>query len=300
MNNELNDVPHIKYLRIYKKLTFIFPILALITAIGYFLALKSHFDAEIGHFAADSVWFYISCAGIAISALLAAVLSKLASKKVSIAQPPEHNPLSVFASIFAAIIAVVLLVTSAADISFGLIGKFGKLSAYLLPFITLSCLLSLVPSMKVGSVRVICTMLGALSVNLSLFELYFDFSIPLNSPVRNFTTLASVAIMLFLFSEARLAFKPEEKKALAPFTIFANAAAASCTLGITAGALLSKFLAPIAGDPNMSIYQLALYAALSLLALTRLFGFAKIAGEYTEAKNPDNSKKVHEENNPTV
>ena len=50
----------------------------------------------------------------------------------------------------------------------------------------------------------------------------------------------------------------------------------------------------------MSIYQLALYAALSLLALTRLFGFAKIAGEYTEAKNPDNSKKVHEENNPTV
>ncbi len=299
MNKELNDAPHNRYLSIYKKLAFVFPFLALVIAVGYFLALKSDFDASIGHFASDSVWFYISCAGTAVSAALAAVLSKLASKKISITQHPEHNVLSVFGSVFAAIVSVVLLISSATDISLGLLGKFGKYAAYLLPFIALSCILSLVPSLKTGAIRVICTMLGALSVNLTMFDLYFDFSIPLNSPVRNFTTIASVAVMLFLFSEARLAFRLDEKKALAPFTIFANASAASCSLGISVGALLSKIFAPIAGDPNMSLYQLALYAALSLIALSRLLSFAKIAGEYSDEQKKADGGENNTENNPT-
>lgn len=285
---------HEKFLGTYKKISFIYPILAAVIAIAYFLALKSDFDTTIGHFERGSIWFYIFSGAIVIAVVISAILSKLSEKKVSVISYPGNGPLPVFASIFGALMAVMLLVSSAADLSKGVLDTFGKYAAYLVPFIALSLILSLSKKTAVGPIRSICAALGAVSVNLSMFESYFDFSIPLNSPVRNLTTIANTAVLLFLFSEARLTFKMNERRVLTPFYIFSCMTTASIALGISCGAILSKIFAPIVGDPNLSMYRLAMYAAIGLLAISRVFALPKIGGKYVEPpKNDKNAKKLN-------
>lgn len=280
---------HLKFIGMYKKITVIYPFLAVVISISYFLALKFDFETTIGHFKCGSVWFYILSAAILIAAAVSVVLSKLSEKKVSVTSYPEHGPLSIFASIFAALTAVMLLVSSAADLSRGLLDSFGKYAAYLVPFITLSMLLSLSKKTAVGLIRTICATLGAVSINLTMFDLYFNFSIPINSPVRNLTIVANTAVLLFLFSEARLTFKMNERRVLTPFYIFSCTTTAAIALGISCGAILSKIFAPIPNDPNLSMYRLAMYAAIGLLALSRVFSLPKIGGEYIAP--PKNDKK---------
>ena len=266
-------------------------------AIGYFMALKYDFEVSIGHFARGSVWFYVFSAGIIASVILAAVLAKLSEKKFAIVKFPETNFISVFATVLAAVLAILLLVSAAIDLSFGRVGSFGKYASYLLPFISISLVMAMFSKFRTGTVRLIASSLAAISITLTMFEMYFDFSVPLNSPVRNLSTIANAAVMLFIFSEARITLKADSRRITSKFYIFANASAASLSLGITVGAILEKLFCPIVNDPNMSLLRLGMYAAISLLALSRLFSLPSIAGDIPvkSTEETDAADAVNEE-----
>lgn len=273
-----------------KRLPIIFVILAAVTAVTYFFAMKNDFDADIGHFSLGSIPFYICAAATAVSAL-AAVASAYSSKKFVCSSTPENGAVYYFGACLAAVISLVLFAVGLRDMrltvlsggaavsSLSVKSKFELAELILTPFIALSYLLSLIGRTKVSGIRSAVTVLAALSLNLSLFACYFDFSLPLNSPVRNYTTIIDSSVLLFLLSEARLSFPAEEKRASYSFSVLASALASSVTLGISAGMLLHRLICPISGDPNPDLYRCALYFAISLTAAARLFSLTKCAAE---------------------
>ena len=126
-----------------------------------------------------------------------------------------------------------------------------------------------------------------LSVNMSIFVCYFDPAVPLNSPVRNLTTIMQCAALLFLLSEARLTFGVGSHRITMPSYIFANAACAALTGGIALGGILSRLLNSESADPNLSLLRLGLYLALAVTAVSRLYAMPKICGPYREPPKKD-------------
>ena len=159
----------------------------------------------------------------------------------------------------------------------------------------------------------ICTLLGTLSVNIAMFGAYFDFSLPLNSPIRNFTTVCQASVLLFLLSEARLSLTPEDAPGELPagYQFFASSACAVFGIGIGGGGALWQLIrsfsfgSEIIGktpEPNLPVLRLALYLALGLIAADRLLRMSprrltpeeiaerrRIAREKQNRKNPPES-----------
>ncbi|MGN1410327.1 MAG: hypothetical protein ACI4XJ_09140 [Eubacteriales bacterium] len=283
-----------------KRLPIIYIVFAALTAVTYFFAMKNDFDADIGHFAFGSVPFYI-CASVTALSALAAVISSYSSKKYVYASIPENGAVYYFGACLSAILALVIFVIGLGDMRLTVLSggasfsslpaklKFELFELILTPFIAVSYILSLFEKTKVSKIRAALTVLAAVSLNLSLFSCYFDFSIPLNSPVRNYITIMDSSILLFLLSEARLSFPAEEKRASYSFSVFASGVSASVTLGISAGMILLRLICPIADDPNPDLYRCALYFAISLTAEARLFSLTGCAKDKPNEKTAENT-----------
>lgn len=283
-----------------KRLPIIYIVFAALTAVTYFFAMKNDFDADIGHFAIGSVPFYI-CASVTALSALAAVISSYSSKKYAYASIPENGAVYYFGACLSAILALVIFVIGLGDMRLTVISsgasvsslpaksKFELFELILTPFIAISYILSLFEKTKVSGIRAALTVLAAVSLNLSLFACYFDFSIPLNSPVRNYITIIDSSLLLFLLSEARLSFPAEERRASYSFSVFASALSASITLGISAGMILHRLICPMVEDPNPDLYSCALYFAISLTAAARLFSLTRCAAD-KPAEDKSNEK----------
>ena len=96
------------------------------------------------------------------------------------------------------------------------------------------------------------------------------------------------AILLFLLSEARVAFGAKSYRITVPFYIFANGTAAILAGGIAFGGLLNRLTAYQPADPNLSALRLGLYLALAVLAADRLFALPNVCGKYVEPPKKDN------------
>ncbi len=280
------------YVGFYQKIRFVFPPLAVILAISYYLAMKNDFDHDIGHFATDSLPFGIATAAVFLSIAAALIAALPSMKSVSVVAMPKITVPSIFVSVFGAVVTVAMLIDYLTDRSLGFpYTKFAQFAAILLPFLGIALALSLFDRTAEGWFRLGGFLLSALSINLTMFSCYFDFALPLNSPIRNLTVILQACILLQLLSEARFGLGAHAVQVTPFFFVLTSALASSLTLGLSGGALLNHFLNPIPGDPNLSPERLILYAALGLLGMCRLFTIAPMLGEYDPTRKREKKKK---------
>lgn len=287
-----------KFLKFAKKFSPVFLILAIFSALSVSAALVRNFDEEIGHFSRGSVWFYLLCAITVISVISSAVLAILSSKKISLYKEPGEDLFSLFASVLCALV-------SAAAFIFFLISLPGYsvsknllqiLSGLLLVFLAAGVFISVFPKYKNSPARAVLMLFGCVAVNLDMFARYFDFTLPLNSPIRNLETIMQACALLFLLSEARLTLGAKDAHNTAKFYIFTSAAASSLSLGIGIGEIIFKISSPVAASGAMPIIRLALYASIGILAYARLAGIGRIAGKYVPSEKNVSADDSAEEN----
>ena len=287
-------------------------VLALILGVCYALAMRFDFDFPIGHFALDSILFHIVIAVCAIG-VAASALAYFSSGTKILDPLPESGPRSLFAGLLAAAMCLVILCqairVSAAAIPEKLVSpeNLSLLSAVLGLFLAASVILSWFPENRgMKTFPVVSAVLGALSVNIAMFACYFDFTVPLNSPVRNLTTLMQASILLFLFSEARLLIVKGPKDLPVPFQLATQFAAVILGMGISLGGILWRVIrwftltaeaspACAAGpEPTLPLSRLVLYFALSVLALDRLLAGSKVIRSLTKEEIEEAERKAKE------
>ena len=287
--------------------------LALVLGVCYALAMARDFDFRIGHFALDSIPFYIAAVIAGLGVLFTAAAYFSAGMKIY--DPiPEPSPRSAFASVLAAAMCLLVLYdavrTAAAAVPTTAKTpspeNLGLWSAIAGLFLAASVLLGFFGENRgLKTLPVVCAVIGALSVNLAMFACYFDFTIPLNSPVRNFTTLMQAAILLFLFSEARLMIVKEPKELPPPFQLATEYAAVILGMGVSLGGILWRVIRMIlaaggsdfflAGpEPNLPLPRLVLYFALSLIALDRLLAGSRTLRDLTKEEIEEAERKAKE------
>ncbi len=265
-----------------KILRIICPLLALVICVSYCAAMKLDFDENIGHFASHSVPFAVCVIFTVISALLAA-LSYFPSKNYDIVSDDDYSLVYVFGAVFASALSVSVLFTGLNDMRLTSMGGVFSLSGLstqaklefcsiiLSPTVAVSYILSLFSKTKKTRVRTLFCTLSALCIVFYLFSCYFDFSLPLNSPVRNYIIVLYSCSMLFVLSEARLSFAKDENRASYALSCFSSLLSSSVALGISAGMLAHRVFSPLINDPNPSVTQCAMFFAISLTALARLW-----------------------------
>ena len=285
-NKTENTIPYVRSL--VKKIPML-PFLGLVIALFLSSGLVLSFDEEIGHFEYGAVTFYLTAGGIVVSAAVSALLGRISREKFSLCTIPESPLFSVSASYFTAIMAAV---TSAAELYeiYVLRARDAEtlvlLAAALLPALTVSAILGAHEKTRGSVPHIVFAILAVLALNFNMFACYFDFTLPLNSPVRNIITIAQAGCMLFLLSEVRLALSPETR-ATAPFFVFTSAFAASAVLGISFGLCVYGFVSPDAAGMGISVYRFACFFGIGLLALSRLLALNHAAGVYIAPPDPE-------------
>lgn len=273
------------------KLTIIGVLIALALSCG----LVFSFDEEIGHFAKNAPAFYVLTVGVLGGTAAATVLGRCAKGRFSFRGIPQHSLLSTSAAYFSAILAAV---SAAAELYEMYVLQLGDGSilhlaaAVLALAIPAFLILGTTAKGSRSTVRVFFGILAVLAVTAHMFANYFDFTLPLNSPVRNVVTLAEAGTMLFLLSEVRLALDPA-KRATAPFYAFTSAFAASVVFGISFGLCVFAFVSPNAAEMGISVYRFACYFGIGLLALARLLYAYTADAPYTApAESADPTKPM--------
>jgi len=265
-------------------------IIGLVIAVALSCGLTLDFDAEIGHFAFGAPSFYLMAAGVVAAAALSAFLGKYAQGKFSLTAFPDAAPLSTGASYFAAILAIITAAASLYDIYLINLGvsasKLQIAAAFLFPALAVSLILGAHEKYRTSVVRILFALIAALAVNINMFACYFDFTLPLNSAVRNLITITQAGVVLFLLSEARLALSPETR-ATAPFLVFTSAFAASAVTGISLGLCVFAFVSPNAVPMEISVYRFACYLGIGILAFSRLLALGSAAGPYVPPPEPE-------------
>jgi len=239
----------------------------------------------------DSACFRIVIAAIVLSIAAAFIAALPSLKTVSVVAMPKNTVPSIFFSVFGTVVVATMLIDFLTDLSMGFpYTQFARYAAILLPFLGAGLLLSLFDRTADSWFRLIGFLLGALSVNLTMFSCYFDFSLPLNSPIRNLTVVLQACVLLQLLSEARFGMGARAVHVTPFFLVFTSSLAASVTLGLSGGALLNHFLNHVPGDPNLSADRLMLYAALGLLGICRLFTVVPMLGDYDPTRMREKKK----------
>lgn len=279
---------HERFQKFYKLVIPILLAFAALTAVGFFLAMRNDFDSVIGHFEHNSSPFLLVIISLIASVLLSLSAMCAARKSASITREIGENAVTTFSAIFASLMSIICLLSSATDLAIGVeYSGLALISAVLTPFIAVSMLLSLCKKFRYSSVRQICSSLAAVAVNLSMFTDYFNFTLPLNSPIRNIVTVMKGAALLYMLSEARISFGLKSGRLSLPFAVFSTGLTASITLGYTCGAILTYFIASPVSNPNPPIFTLALYVAIGLHAAGRLFTLLPAIGKYEEPEKKE-------------
>lgn len=279
-------------------------------AVMYAFAMQFDFEYDIGHFERNSV-FFVCAAAAAVLGLLLAVVAALSSGKKVFDPLPAPSPLSCFGAVLAA--AMCLLIFFRTLLSYAQSipeegvtpEKLALGSAVLGLVLGVSVLLNLSPNQRGGKpLPLIAAVLGAFSVNLSMFAAYFDFTVPLNSPVRNLTTLTQAAVLLFLLSEARLVLVKDKMDLPVPFQMFTAVAAAVFGIGIGGGGALWRLIRSFSfgseivaktPEPNLALTRLALYFAVGCIALDRLRAAKDSLRRLTDEEIAEIERKAKEE-----
>lgn len=285
------------FLPLHKIISTVLFALAAVMAVAYFLALKFDFDFTIAHFATDSFAFWLFAISAGIAAALAVVLTLACPKNATLSASPAPAPLSLFGGILAVIVSIFVFITEmkssreAIRIAKETLGKaqpvlyMQLIGSVMILAVAAVIVLSCIEAQRGKTAHKIASIIAPLSINLTMFARYFDFSQPLNGPVRNVTIMVHCAVLLFLLSEARLAFGD---RVTARFYVFASSVAASIGLGLSLGGVIWNIVDSGTQNPGESIARLALYVAVGLIAIDRLTVLPKVYVEVEEQKTDEN------------
>lgn len=246
-----------------------------------FLAVRKDFDSGIGHFAEGSVLFGCFAACLAAAVIAAAVTAVLAGKRRYLpAEGETAGILRIFPAYSAALIAAVLFGTGVWDrLRLESSSLPGLIELILLPGIAVYFVLAVSQNGRCGKARAAAGIASCLSVNFMLFSGYFDFTLPLNSPVRNALTIMEAALLLFFLSETRTVLG----KNTPAFSCFASCTAISLTGGIGTGLFLVVMFAADRVPAGLSVLRAALcILAAAYAAFTFLTGHASEAVPETD------------------
>lgn len=269
MKNKRFEIPLLT--QILKSVTVISIILSAVIGLGYYLALRDGFSFGIGHFD-SSPWFHIFTLGIVTAAVLAAIFAFLCrGYGVELTGKPSILERCIMLLCF----IVAALWPCRAFITRALVNReplttVQKLAGILTVFIVLAFLFAAFRSKKLATTTAIFFILAALAINFSIFVTYFDFSVPVNSPVRNVTTIMQCSVLLFMISEARFALPKESSRATAVFAAFVNIFTFTVCFGVSLAAILFGALHPNAADPNLPNEWLMFFFAVSVAAFSRI------------------------------
>lgn len=261
--------------RIYRVAAIAAIVLAIVIGAGFAAALLRGFDAEIMHFD-STVWFWLFSAGMVISAVIGIMLAVL-SRGYNVTLPSDRrlSYLDLVGRIFGALAALNVFGRFIKNrfIDHLYPSKFSSLSGFLALFIAVALILGLTKNHGKAKVSAVVHLVAAVAMTAMVFTAYFDFSSPVNGPVRNAETVALCSSLLVLLSETRLSLSGQDVPLGAPFAVFVNFFAASASLGIGAMCFL-----PVAADKSLyevlSVNRLAVVLGVSIVALARMFSLA--------------------------
>ena len=253
-------------------------VLSIIIGAAYFLAMKTGFNPVIGHFD-PTPWFWIFSIGIAAAAVIALVCAVLcrgygfSAPETTIAETTVRAAsaalsLFIFAQFIMGVFVEHLYFT-----------KLNKAAGILLVFIAIAFICSMLQPRVSRAFTAVAFILAALAVNINIFSYYFNFSLPVNSPVRNVAIIMQCAVLLFMIAEARLSLPRESGRSTAQFAAFVYLVTFTLCFGLTLAAIVFNAAFPDAGVPNLDSGRLALFLCISILSI---FRFVKIAQNLTE------------------
>ncbi len=241
---------------------------AFLIGISLFLALRSDFDGGIGHFASDSLFFAIFAGGCVLSLLFSAGAAFLWKKKqLDFPEPLFGGLAGAISPCGAALSALILFFMNLRElITERAFTWFSVGETLLLPGIALFFILSVIPSRRGGRLHGAMGILACLSVNCMLFKSYFDFTLPLNSPIRNALAVTEAAVLLSVLVTTGSILG----KNAPPVCCFVRASAVSLAGGISLGLLLAALFVPQSIPDGVSVLLCALcfFAAAALLSQT--------------------------------
>ena len=248
---------------------------------GVFWALTclQDFHWDIGHVASGSLWFTLAMLcwilGFAGTAAL-----MIPARRVRQYRFPETGLGETFTGFLAAALfgvhalrqvmtAFTTAPSSAAAINTAALSKLAAGCLFLAALYFLCVGLG-----RRGILMTVLSMGGAVSVMLVLFRDYFQFDLPLNSPVRNLSMLAYAALLLFFLAETRV--HVDLWYTGVPFTVLANVS----VILLTGAYGLAEVILAIAGYTQFSMIEGAAFLGTAGLAFFRLKKLPLLIGDH--------------------
>ncbi len=261
--------------RIYRVAAIAAIVLAFAVGAGYALALLRGFDSEIMHFD-PTVWFWLFSGAMILSSIIGIVLAALSRGYVlTLPANRRRNFAEYLGRIFGALAAVNVFGRFIKNrfIDRLYLTRFDTIVGWLALFIAVALLLGLAKDPRKAKVFAEANILATVAMVAVIFAEYFDFSSPVNGPVRNAETVALCSSLLVLLSETRISFPDDIVPSGAPFAVFANFIASSAALGVSAMCFL-----PLIADKTLygiiEVDYLAVVLGISLVALARMFSLS--------------------------
>lgn len=273
------------FTRYFHCLLYFFPILALLAGVACALTLLLDFDSGISHIQKDSLWFALTLAfwSSGIVLLLFAIFPF--GRRVRQYRPAKADTGVTFCGFFTAAMLCLLSLrqlytafTTAPDTDAVVdILPLTKLAAV---FLLMGAFYFLYVGLgkrdpQGNTLGMVLSLAACVAVIMVLFRDYFDFTLPLNSPLRHLATLAWSGLLLFLLSEARM--QVDLWYTNVPFTIFA------CLFAVlfTGAYGLTGVIVALAGQSlQFDLIQSAMFLGVGALAFFRVRQLPDLIGDH--------------------
>lgn len=253
--------------------------LAVLAGIFWSLTCLTTFDWDIGHIASGSLWFTLAalCWGIGFAGTAALMIPAWRVRQYRF---PDTGLGETFSGFLAAALfgvhalrqlmtAFTTAPSSAAMINTAALSKLAAGCLFLTALYFLCTGLG-----RRGVLLTVLSMGGCVSVMLVLFRDYFQFDLPLNSPVRNLSMLAYAALLLFFLAETRV--NVDLWYTGVPFTVLANVS----VILLTGAYGLAEVILSVTGNMQFSMVEGVAFLAAAALAFFRLQKLPSLLGDH--------------------
>ena len=253
------------------------PALAFLTGIFWLLTCLSDFHWSIGHIENGSVWFLLTLAALALGGICTALLA-IPGRRTRQYRLPEVTLPETFCALFAAFLIGISALRcfyeqfTTPPASIMDTGALGKLAAAGILFCAVYFLC--LGLGRKGHLMSLLSIAACAGVMLVLFRDYFDFALPLNSPLRNITMLAWASLLLFFIAEARS--HVDLWYTDVPFTI-----CSSCAVILFCGGFgLGQAVLALFGYAQFPLLTEIAFLATAALAFFRLKNLSSLLGDH--------------------
>jgi len=254
-------------------------VLAVLAGICWALTCLLSFDWELGHPAAGSVWYILTIVLLALGLVCTGLLA-LRGRRTRQYRYPVSGMGETFCAFLAAALFGIGCLRQVYDLFFTAPESVSALSSDTLNRLAVLSLLFCVLYFlfvglnKTGGIMSLLSMASCLAVMLTLFRDYFDFTLPLNSPLRNLSTLVYAALLLFFLAEARM--HTDLWYTGVPFSVLAYA-----SVILLAGSVgLGQAVSALTGNTAFSLIEQAAFLAAAGLSYCRLKQLPSLIADY--------------------